>query len=96
MPCAARSSTPPGLRSRALRLSRRGRVYDIDPRTRPELVKLIDEAGLQATEVTMRALRITATVEKPGPVTRLAAKAPDRVLDALRGGMPTMVFLLTH
>jgi ubiquinone/menaquinone biosynthesis C-methylase UbiE len=87
---------PPGLRTTALRVSRRGHVYDIDPRTRPELVKLIDEAGLQATEVTMRALRITATVEESGPVTKLAAKAPDGVLDALRGGMPTMVFLLTH
>ncbi|HEV7762805.1 MAG TPA: class I SAM-dependent methyltransferase [Acidimicrobiales bacterium] len=87
---------PPGLRTAALRVSRRGHVYDIDPRTRPELVKLIDEAGLQATEVTMRALRITAAVEESGPVTKLAAKAPDGVLDALRGGMPTMVFLLTH
>jgi SAM-dependent methyltransferase len=87
---------PPGLRSRALRLSRRGKVYDIDPRTRPELLQLVDEAGLRATEVTMRALRITADVEKPGPVTRLAAKAPDGVLEALRGGVPTMVFLLGH
>jgi SAM-dependent methyltransferase len=85
---------PPGQRNRALQLSRRGKVYDIDPRTRPELLALIDEAGLRATEVTMQALRITADVEKPGPVTRLAAKAPDRVLDALRGGVPTMVFLL--
>jgi SAM-dependent methyltransferase len=87
---------PPKWRTKALRLSRRGKVYDIDPRTRPELLALVEEAGLSAADVTMKALRVMEAVEKPGLVTRLAAKAPDRVLDSLRGGAPTMVFLLTH
>jgi SAM-dependent methyltransferase len=87
---------PPGLRTRALRLTRRGSVYDIDPRRRPELRALVDQAGLRATEVTMEATRITADVERPGLVTRLAARAPDPVLGALRVAAPTMVFLLTH
>jgi SAM-dependent methyltransferase len=86
---------PPAARSRALRLSRRGSVYDISPRTRPELVALIDQAGLRGTDATLDALRVTADVEH-GPVTRAAAGLPDRVLAAARGAIPTMVFLLSH
>jgi SAM-dependent methyltransferase len=87
---------PPSARDRALRVTRRGRVYDISPRTRPELLALVERAGLRATDATVDALRVTAGVEKVGPATRLAAAAPDRVLGAVRGAMPTMVFLLSH
>jgi SAM-dependent methyltransferase len=87
---------PPSARDRALRASRRGKVYDISPRTRPELLSLVREAGLQATDATLDALRVTAGVEKVGPVTRLAAATPDRILAATRPAIPTMVFLLTH
>jgi SAM-dependent methyltransferase len=84
---------PPGARDRALRLSRRGSVYDINPRTRPELLRLIERAGLRATDVTVDALRATAEVE-PGPAGRAAAALPGGVLTAARGAVPTMVFLL--
>ena len=86
---------PPDARTRALRLSRRGTVYDISPRTRPELLALIDEAGLTATDVTVDALRTTAEIE-PGPLGRAAATLPDGVLRAGRGAVPTMVFLLAN
>lgn len=87
---------PPSARDRALRASRRGQVYDISPRTRAELLALVAEAGLQAADATLDALRVTAGVERVGPVTRLAAATPDRLLNATRGAIPTMVFLLNH
>ncbi|HEX8803544.1 MAG TPA: class I SAM-dependent methyltransferase [Acidimicrobiales bacterium] len=87
---------PVSARDRALRLTRRGSVYDISPRTRPELLALVERAGLTATDATLDALRVTAGVEKVGPVTRLAAATPDRVLHLTRGAIPTMVFLLAH
>jgi SAM-dependent methyltransferase len=86
---------PPDARTRALRWSRRGSVYDISPRTRPELVELIDQAGLDATDVTVDALRVTADVEQ-GRAGRVAAALPDGVLRQARGAFPTMVFVLRH
>lgn len=84
----------PSARDRILRWSRRGTVYDISPRTRPELLALVAEAGLRATDVTLDALRVMAGVEKVSPLTRMAATAPERFLRAFRGAIPTMVFLL--
>jgi SAM-dependent methyltransferase len=86
---------PPDARTRALQLSRRGSIYDISPRTRPELLRLIGQAGLRATDVTVDALRATADIE-PGPLSRAAAALPDGVLRAGRGAVPTMVFVLAH
>lgn len=86
---------PPRHRTNALRLSRRGRVYDIHPRTRPELQALIEQAGLHATDVTLDALRATADIE-PSAIRRMAVALPDGVLDASTGAVPTMVFLLDH
>lgn len=86
---------PPDARTRALRWSRRGSVYDISPRTRAELLRLVDQAGLQATDVTVDALRATAGLE-PGRVSRAAAALPDGLIGTTRGAIPTMVFLLGH
>jgi SAM-dependent methyltransferase len=86
---------PPSARDGALRASRRGKVYDISPRTRAELLSLVQEAGLEATDATLDALRVVAGVEQ-SPVTRLAAATPDRLLQAARPAIPTMVFLLNH
>ena len=71
---------------------RRGSVYDISPRTRAEMLALIDEAGLRATDVTIDALRVASDLE-PGIVGRVAGRVPDGVLGASRRD-PTMVFLL--
>lgn len=84
---------PTSARDRALRMSRRGSVYDISPRTRAEMLALIDEAGLRATDVTIDALRVASDLE-PGIVGRVAGRVPDGVLGASRGAIPTMVFLL--
>ena len=86
---------PVSARDRALRLSRRGRVYDISPRSRPELLELIDRAGLQADDVTIEALRVAAGVER-SRVARAANAAPEAALTLGRGALPTMVMLLTH
>lgn len=84
---------PPPQRTRALRLARRGSVYDINPRTRSEMLALVEQAGLRATDVTVDAVRATADVEQGG-VARTAAALPDRALTMVRGAIPTMVFLL--
>lgn len=86
---------PAGVRTPALRLTRRGSVYDISPRTRRELLELIDDAGLRATEVTIEALRVSARVE-PGLATNLASSLPAALLDTTRPAIPTMIFLLGH
>jgi SAM-dependent methyltransferase len=86
---------PPGARDRALRLSRRGSVYDISPRTRPELLRLVEQAGLRATDVTLDALRVTAEIQA-GAASRVAAALPRGVLAVARGAVPTMVFVLEH
>lgn len=87
---------PPAARDRLLRVSRQGTVYDISPRTRPELLSLVAEAGLQATDATLDALRVMADVEDVSRLASLAAAAPERLLRATRGVMPTIVFLLEH
>jgi SAM-dependent methyltransferase len=86
---------PVSARDRALQLWRRGRVYDISPRSRPELLDLIDRAGLQAYDVTIEALRVAAGVEH-SRLARAANAAPDTVLTLARGVVPTMVVLLSH
>jgi SAM-dependent methyltransferase len=86
---------PPRHRTSALRLSRRGKVYDIHPRTRPELRALVEQAGLHATDVTVDALRATADIE-PNAVRRMAAALPPGVLGVSSGAVPTMVFLLNR
>ena len=86
---------PTSARDRALQLSRRGRVYDISPRSRPELLDLIDRAGLQADDVTVDALRVTAGVESSSAGPR--RERGSRVVTHARAGCaPTMVMLLTH
>ena len=86
---------PPRHRTGALRLSRQGKVYDIHPRTRPELRALVEEAGLHATDVTLDALRATADIE-PTAIRRMAAALPEGVLSVSTGVVPTMVFLLNR
>jgi SAM-dependent methyltransferase len=86
---------PVSARDRALQLSRRGRVYDISPRSRPELLDLVDRAGLRADDVTIEALRVSAGVEKSS-LARATNAVPQSLLTLGRGALPTMVMLLTH
>jgi len=86
---------PPSSRTRALRFSRRGQVYDISPRTRPELLDLVADAGLEADDVTIDALRVTAGVENRA-LARAVSAAPESALTLARGALPTMVMLLSH
>lgn len=85
---------PPAARSRALQMSRRGRVYDVSPRTRSEMIDLVDEAGFDAEDMTVDAVHVAADLES-GVVARLAARVPDGLLRGIRGAVPTMIFLLT-
>jgi SAM-dependent methyltransferase len=87
---------PPVARSDALRLLRRGSVYDVNPRTRGELLQLIERAGLHATDVTVDALRVTLAVERPGVLARAIEAVPEHVLRLARRAIPTIVFMLHH
>jgi SAM-dependent methyltransferase len=86
---------PAGARDRALRLSRRGDVYDISPRSRPEMLRLIERAGLRATDVTGDAVRETAERE-PGRLNAATSALPAGALGLAARIAPTMVFLLEH
>jgi ubiquinone/menaquinone biosynthesis C-methylase UbiE len=85
---------PRPMRSQVLRLARRGSVYDIDPPSRRQLVAMIRRAGLDLTDVTLDALRLTAGLERRSVITRVAAASPDLALRTLRWAIPTMIFVL--
>jgi SAM-dependent methyltransferase len=87
---------PPVARNDALRLVGRGSVYDVNPRTRGELLQLIERAGLHATDVTVDALRVTLEVERPGVLARAIEAVPEPVLRMARRAIPTIVFMLHH
>lgn len=86
---------PVAIRDRALKMSRRGTVYDIYPQTRPKLRELIDEAGLEGVDITLDAVEVAARVEGGRGVKAVTAM-PSAVQLAARGALPTMVFVLTH
>jgi SAM-dependent methyltransferase len=85
---------PERARSPYVRLARRGRVYDCDPRSRAELTELCSLAGLALADRTLEATRLTAEIENPPAVVRRLAGADERVLRALSPLVPTHVAIL--
>ena len=85
---------PERARSPYVRLVRRGREYDCDPRSWAELRDLCSSARLDVSDRTLDAIRLTVEIERPlAPVRRLA-RADERVLRALVPLVPTHVALL--
>ncbi|MGH3022113.1 MAG: class I SAM-dependent methyltransferase [Gaiellaceae bacterium] len=85
---------PRGARGPYVRLTRRGRGYDCEPRSRAELVELCSLAGLDLADRTLEAVRLTGEIENPPAPVRLLTGAPERVLRALLPLMPSHVAIL--
>lgn len=77
-----------------VRLARRGRDYDCEPRSRAELVDLCSAAGLDVADRTLEAVRLTGEIEHPPVPVRLLTRAHERVLTALLPVMPSHVAIL--
>ena len=88
---------PPRLRDTYVRLAGRGRVYDCDPLSRRHLLDLVQQVqGFDVEDVTLRALRTTLLIERPGSLA-------DRMVNGsrlhfwlrpLRPVLPTHILLL--
>lgn len=87
---------PRGLRSSYVRLMGRGEVYDCDPPSHFELIRLFEEAGLNYVQQSFEAMRIMAEVESVSFPARLVLNAPKFILQKLYPIIPTMIFLLSR
>lgn len=84
------------MQSRYVQLSRRGERYDCRLLTRPEVRSLFAAAGLDARERTLDAMRVMGDVEDPSLAFRALLLAPDWLLRAGFGVVPTLVFTFRH
>ena len=88
---------PRGWRDSYVRMTGKGARYDCEPLTLPDVEGLFAEAGLQARNVGVEALRATLGIEgTQGPTRKLAARVPDGVWRALSPWIPTLVYRFTH
>jgi SAM-dependent methyltransferase len=85
---------PVRARSPYVRLAGRGRDYDCEPRSRTELLELCSSAGLNVTDRTLDAVRLTVEIEDLPPLVRRLVAAPGRVLRALLPLVPTHIMIL--
>jgi SAM-dependent methyltransferase len=85
---------PPRLRSGYVRLARRGERYDCDPISRRQLQALVAEAGLEAHDRTVDAVRVLRRVESPRGLARMALAAPSSLIALGRPLVPTEITLL--
>jgi SAM-dependent methyltransferase len=85
---------PVGLRGPYVRAARRGTVYDCELLTRGRLGELTAASGLQASDRTMDAIRLTGEIEAPGAIARAFIGAPERLHRALRAAVPTLIVTL--
>jgi ubiquinone/menaquinone biosynthesis C-methylase UbiE len=85
---------PPRLRSGYVRLAGRGERYDCDPMSRRELQALVADAGFEAHDRTVDAVRVVRRVESPKGLSRVALAAPASLLALGRPLVPTEIALL--
>ncbi len=85
---------PVSARAPYVRLARRGRDYDCYPRSRTELLELCSSAGLDVTDRTLEAIRVTVEIEDLPSLVRRLVGAPDRALRALLPLVPTHIVIL--
>jgi SAM-dependent methyltransferase len=85
---------PQQLADRYVRTRGKGTFYDCDLPTRRRFQRLVDEARLEAREITLDAMRVYDKLESPkGPLARLL-RAPEWALKPLMPAVPTLVYLL--
>jgi ubiquinone/menaquinone biosynthesis C-methylase UbiE len=85
---------PRPMRDRYLRLTRRGKVYDVDPFGPRELRGALERARLRWQDRTLDALDELVRSENPGRAARILSRAPLPLRRALRPALPTMVYLV--
>ncbi|HEV8686074.1 MAG TPA: class I SAM-dependent methyltransferase, partial [Gaiellaceae bacterium] len=85
---------PQRLADRYVRSRHKGSFYDCDLPTRKRFLRLAGDAGLEAREITLDAMRVYDRLESPkGPLARLL-RAPEWALKTLMPAVPTLVYLL--
>ena len=85
---------PRSMRDRYLRLTGRGKVYNVDPFGPREIRAALDQAGLAWHDKTLDALDELVRVENPTGPAKLLAAAPNWVRQAARPALPTMIYLV--
>lgn len=85
---------PVSARTPYVRIARKGRDYDCHPRRRTELLELCSSAGLNVTDRTLEAVRLTVEIEDLPPLVSRLVAAPDRVIRAFLPLVPTHVMIL--
>jgi 2-polyprenyl-3-methyl-5-hydroxy-6-metoxy-1,4-benzoquinol methylase len=85
---------PAGLQGPYVRAARRGTAYDCELLTRGRLADLIVASGLQASDRTMEAIKLTGEIESLGVVARGFIGAPERLHRMLRTAVPTLIVTL--
>lgn len=85
---------PRPLRTPYVSLAHRGDSYDCDIPTGAELRRLLEEAELDASEITLGALPLVLEIEKPRGLRRLLLRTPQRLAAPLEPLLPTRMFIL--
>jgi SAM-dependent methyltransferase len=77
-----------------LRLTRKADKYEWYPLSRREILRLLQQQGFQAEDVTLQAIRLAGEMEKTG-LLRLVSGLPAWFWRLLRPVMPTLFFVCT-
>ena len=85
---------PRALRDRFLRITRRGKVYDVDPYGPREIRAAFQRAQLDYRDRTLDALGEVARLERANLAARLLAGSPGWLRRAIRPAIPTMIFVV--
>ena len=85
---------PRRLAHRYLRLTRNADSYEWYPLSRQEILRLLQQQGFQAEDVTLPAMRLAGGMEKTG-LRRLVSGLPAWFLRLLRPAVPTLFFVCT-
>jgi SAM-dependent methyltransferase len=85
---------PRTMRDRYVRLTGKGKVYNVDPFGPREIRAALDRAGLRWEDKTLDALDELVRVENPTRAAKVLAASPEWVRRAARPAMPTMIYVV--
>lgn len=85
---------PRPLRGRYLRLTRKGKNYDVDPYGPREIRAAMTQAGLTWEDRTLDAVDELVRQERPTGVAKIIALLPRWLVRLLRPVLPTMIYLV--
>ena len=82
------------LADRYVRLLEKGDWYDVNPPSRKRLLRMFDELGLTAHDMTITGMRSMATIEDVSGPKRSVLTAPEWVIRSVSPIIPTMIYVL--